>query len=72
VSQTGTGRAAAAANIAKESVKTGRTVIEIALERKLLDEKLLREILDPYRMTSPPPPSKPRAAKKPNPPINPV
>jgi aspartate ammonia-lyase len=42
---------AAAAEIAKESVKTGRTVTEIALERKLLDEKSLREILDPYRMT---------------------
>ena len=47
---------AAAAEIAKESVKTGRTVTEIALERKLLDEKLMREILDPYRMTEPSPP----------------
>jgi len=44
---------AAAAEIAKESVKTGRPVTEIALERKLLDEKLMREILDPYRMTEP-------------------
>ncbi len=47
---------AAAAEIAKESVKTGRTVTEIALERKLLDEKLMREILDPIRMTEPAPP----------------
>jgi aspartate ammonia-lyase len=47
---------AAAAEIAKESVKTSRTVTEIALERKLLDEKLMREILDPYRMTEPAPP----------------
>lgn len=47
---------AAAAEIAKESVKSGRTVTEIALERKLLDEKLMREILDPYRMTEPAPP----------------
>ncbi|MFY9583557.1 MAG: aspartate ammonia-lyase [Candidatus Acidiferrales bacterium] len=47
---------AAAAEIAKESVKTGRTVTEIALERKLLDEKLMRRILDPYRMTEPAPP----------------
>lgn len=47
---------AAAAEIAKESVKTGRPVTEIALERKLLDEKILREILDPYRMTEPAPP----------------
>ena len=44
---------AAAAEIAKESVRTGRPVTEIALERKLLDEKMLREILDPLRMTSP-------------------
>jgi aspartate ammonia-lyase len=49
---------AAAAEIAKESVKTGRTVTEIALERKLLDEKALREILDPYRMTEPSAPIK--------------
>jgi aspartate ammonia-lyase len=47
---------AAAAEIAKESVKTGRTVTEIALERKLLDEKTMREILDPFRMTEPAPP----------------
>ncbi len=49
---------AAAAEIAKESVRTGQTVTEIALEKKLLDEKLLREILDPYRMTEPSPPVK--------------
>ncbi len=55
---------AAAAEIAKESVKTGRTVTEIALERKLLDEKLLREILDPYRMTEPAPPLKAARHKK--------
>ncbi len=54
---------AAAAEIAKESVKTGRTVTEIALERKLLDEKLLKEILDPRRMTEPAPPIK-KARKK--------
>ena len=44
---------AAAAEIAKESIKTGQTVTEIALERKLLDEKTMREILDPVRMTEP-------------------
>ena len=44
---------AAAAKIATESVKTGRTVTEIALERKLLDEDTMRTILDPYRMTEP-------------------
>src|SRR6266481_5537427 len=47
---------AAAAEIAKESVETGRTVTEIALERKLIDEMTMREILDPLRMTEPAPP----------------
>ena len=49
---------AAAAEIAKESVKTGRTVTEIVRARKLLDEKTMREILDPMRMTSPTAPIK--------------
>ena len=44
---------AAAAEVAKESIKTGRTITEIALERKLVDEKTLRKILDPMRMTEP-------------------
>jgi aspartate ammonia-lyase len=44
---------AAATEIAKESIRTGRTVTEIALERNLLDEKTMREILDPVRMTEP-------------------
>ena len=47
---------AAAAEIAKESVRTGRPVPEIALEKKLLDESLLKKILDPWRMTEPAPP----------------
>jgi len=54
---------AAAAEIAKESIKTGRTVTEIALERKLIDEKTMREILDPMRMTEPAAPLE-RARKK--------
>jgi aspartate ammonia-lyase len=54
---------AAAAEIAKESVKTGRTVTELALEKNLLDEKTLREILDPMRMTSPTAPIR-RAVRK--------
>jgi len=49
---------AAAAEIAKESVKTGRPVAEIALERNLLDPGTLREILDPMRMTTPAAPIK--------------
>ena len=44
---------AAATEIAKESVKTGRPVVDIALERNLLDESTLRTILDPMRMTTP-------------------
>jgi len=48
----------AAAEIAKESVKTGRPVAEIVRERKLLDERTMREILDPMRMTSPTAPIK--------------
>jgi aspartate ammonia-lyase len=55
---------AAAAEIAKESVKTGRTVTEIALERKLLDEKTMREILDPIRMTEPTAPIETAKPKK--------
>jgi len=54
---------AAAAEIAKESVRTGRTVTEIAAERKLLDDNLLREILDPYRATQPAAPLKSRPAR---------
>jgi aspartate ammonia-lyase len=49
---------AAAAEIAKESVKTGRPVAEIALERNLLDEGTMRKILDPMRMTTPAAPIK--------------
>lgn len=60
---------AAAAEIAKESIRTGRTVTEIALEKKLVDPSLLREILDPVRMTSPAAPikisPKKRAKKRP-------
>jgi aspartate ammonia-lyase len=58
---------AAAAEIAKESIKTGRTVTEIALERKLVDEKTMRKILDPMRMTEPAAPlekGRKKAAKK--------
>jgi len=44
---------AKAAEIAKESVATGRSIIEIAREKKLLSEKEIDEILDPVRMTEP-------------------
>src|SRR6266852_1334123 len=57
---------AAAAEIAKESVKSGRLVAEIALERNLLDRETMRKILDPMRMTAPTAPIKQafRIAKK--------
>ena len=43
----------AAAAIAKESFRTGKTVREIAREKKILPQKRLDEILDPMRMTMP-------------------
>jgi len=43
----------AAAAIAKEAYRTGRTVREIAREKKILPVKRLDEILDPMRMTMP-------------------
>jgi aspartate ammonia-lyase len=42
-----------AAEIAKESVATGRSIIEIAREKKLLSDQEINEILDPARMTEP-------------------
>ena len=41
------------AEIAKESAKTGRTVREIAREKKLLPEEELERALDPVKMTEP-------------------
>ncbi|MBI4483841.1 MAG: class II fumarate hydratase [Acidobacteria bacterium] len=43
----------AAAKIAQQAYRTGRTVREIALEKKALPEKELEEVLDPWRMTEP-------------------
>jgi len=42
-----------AAEIAKESFKTGKTVREIAREKRLLSEDELAKVLDPKRMTEP-------------------
>ena len=42
-----------AAEIAKESAKSGRTVREIAREKKVLPEEELQRALDPIRMTEP-------------------
>jgi len=43
----------AAAAIAKEAARTGKTVRQVALEKKVLDEARLREVLDPRAMTEP-------------------
>jgi aspartate ammonia-lyase len=51
---------AATADIAKESVKTGRSIADIVRERKLLPEAQLAEILSPEAMTSPGIPGKKR------------
>jgi aspartate ammonia-lyase len=42
-----------AAEIAKESVATGKTIIEIARSKGYLSEEQIKEILDPARMTEP-------------------
>ena len=42
-----------AAEIAKESAKTGRTVREISLEKKVLPADELERALDPVGMTEP-------------------
>jgi aspartate ammonia-lyase len=47
-----------AAEVAKESVATGSSIIQIVRERKLLTEDQIKEILDPARMTEPRPPVK--------------
>src|SRR3984885_2933502 len=44
---------AQAAEIVKESVATGKSIIEIARARKQLTEEEIAEILDPVRMTEP-------------------
>jgi len=46
---------AKAAEVAKESVATGNSIIQIVRERKLLTEEQIKEILDPARMTEPRP-----------------
>jgi fumarate hydratase class II len=43
----------AAAKLAKEAYKSGKTVRQIAKEQKVLPEKRLNDLLDPWRMTEP-------------------
>jgi aspartate ammonia-lyase len=42
-----------AAEIVKDSVATGKSIIEIARSKKLLTEEEIAEILDPVNMTEP-------------------
>jgi len=49
---------AKAAEVAKESVATGRSIIEIVHEKKLLSDDQINEILDPAAMTEPRAPMK--------------
>jgi aspartate ammonia-lyase len=44
---------AKAAALVKESVASGRSIVELAREKKLLSEKQIAEILDPKNMTEP-------------------
>ena len=42
-----------AAEVAKESVKTGKTIRQVATEKKLMGDAELKKVLDPMRMTKP-------------------
>jgi len=44
---------AAAAEVAKESMRTGKSIYQIVVDRKLLEPDRLRRILDPRAMTEP-------------------
>jgi fumarate hydratase class II/aspartate ammonia-lyase len=44
---------AAAAEIVKESVRTGRSIVDVAIERGGLDGGEGRRVLDPARLTKP-------------------
>jgi fumarate hydratase, class II len=43
----------AAARLAKDAYKSGKTVRDVAREQKVLPEKRLAQLLDPWRMTEP-------------------
>jgi fumarate hydratase class II/aspartate ammonia-lyase len=44
---------ARAAEIVKESVRTGRSIVDLAVERGGLSEREARRVLDPARLTRP-------------------
>jgi fumarate hydratase, class II len=43
----------AAAKLAKDAYKSGKTVREVARDQQVLPEKRLTQLLDPWRMTEP-------------------
>ena len=49
---------AKAAELVKESVATGESIVALARKKKLLSDEQLEELLDPARMTEPRPPEK--------------
>jgi aspartate ammonia-lyase len=49
---------ARAAELVKESVASGESIVALARKKKLLSEKQIEELLDPARMTEPRPPQK--------------
>ncbi|RMH35279.1 MAG: class II fumarate hydratase [Nitrospirae bacterium] len=54
----------AAAEIAKESYRTGKTVREVARARHILPDAQLNQLLDPWRMTEPQVPKPNKAARR--------
>ncbi len=44
---------AQAAEVAKEALKSGKTIIQVIREKKILTEEQIRSILDPAKMTEP-------------------
>ena len=44
---------AAAAEVAKESAKSGKSIRQVILERGILSEEALDEVLSPYPLTTP-------------------
>ena len=43
----------AAAEVVKEAVKTGKSIVQIVRDRKLVDEAKLAELLSPQNVTGP-------------------
>ena len=42
-----------AAEVAKEAMQSGKTIIEVIRERKILSDADIKKIMDPVKMTEP-------------------